>query len=169
MFKPKPRTVIELGPDEYRAPNRLVAPVPDRALPGALFFGGLAILAVDLIAFFGSVPVVLFFAVFVVVPAMAAGWGLGGLLRPYKLVPKPEKVVVVTMEIDDRGGAHEVMPLGSAWAGLLLSVAVVVAIEWYRRTFWQDLLFPRQRSFLYLRASPSPNSSIATVCTNRRV
>jgi hypothetical protein len=147
MVKPKLRADIDLGPDEYRGANAL-APKRDRELPGAIMVAGLAIFVTVVLS--PVIPTehgVRFMILTAALAAAAFGWGLGGLLRPYRLVPKPEKIRIVPMEFDNRGGAHEVTPLGSTWAGLLLSIAVVVAIEWYRHTFWQDLLFPTSTLF----------------------
>jgi hypothetical protein len=90
---------VDLGPDEYRDANRPPPPKPDRVLPAALFFGGWAVLAVELLAFW-SAPGHLYAAALLMAPALAIGWGLGGLRRPYRLVPRPETVVLIEVKRD---------------------------------------------------------------------
>jgi hypothetical protein len=89
MVKSLKTPVIDLGPDEYRGANSL-PPKRDRVLPGTIMAAGLAIFAAVALSPIGPAEQDVHFMIVVAAALSAAafGWGSGGLLRPYKLVPK---------------------------------------------------------------------------------
>ncbi|HUR21492.1 MAG TPA: hypothetical protein VMZ90_11825 [Vicinamibacterales bacterium] len=102
MVKFTPRPELDLWLDEFRDANSLPAPKRNRVLPGTIMVAGLAICATVVLS--PIIPTEEGVRFMIVVAALAAacfGWGLDGLLRPYKLVPPLPKVRV--MEEDEAG------------------------------------------------------------------